>query len=158
MGGMNLNLPSRLSELDLSLPPVPKAVADYIPAVRSGNLIYVSGQLPMRDGELIRTGSVPDEVTVEQAQACCRQCVLNGIAAVDQVLEGDWSRFVRVVRLGVFVSSGGGFSQAHLVANGGSELLGQVFGEAGRHIRAAVGASSLPLNAPVEAELLLEAR
>lgn len=153
-----MDLHAKLKELGLTLPAVPAAVADYVPAVRSGNLVFVSGQLPMRDGKLMHQGTVSQNVDLEQAQACCRQCVLNGLAAVDAVLDGDWSRFVRVVRLGVFVASAADFSLAHQVANGGSELLGQVFGDAGRHVRAAVGASSLPLGAPVEAELLIEVR
>lgn len=153
-----MNLHAKLTDLGLTLPPVPAAVADYIPAVRSGSAVYVSGQLPTRDGKLMHEGAVPGAVSVEQAQACCRQCVLNGIAAVDAALEGDWTRFVRVVRLGVFVASAPDFAQHHLIANGGSELLGQLFGDAGKHIRAAVGAPSLPLSAPVEAELLVQVR
>ncbi|MBU3728342.1 MAG: RidA family protein [Phycisphaerales bacterium] len=147
-----------LSALGLVLPPAPKPVASYIPFVRSGSLIFVSGQLPMREGALIATGSCPAPVTVEVAQQCARQCVLNGLAVVADALGGSLDRVERIVRLGVFVSSVDGFTEQPKVANGASELLQQVFGERGRHARAAVGVNALPLGACVEVEMTVEVR
>lgn len=153
-----MDLNAKLQELGLSLPEAPKAVADYVPAVQTGNLVFISGQLPMRSGELIATGSVPRDVTPEDATRCAAQCVLNGLAALGPVIDGDWSRLVRVVRLGVFVNSDGDFELQHKVANGASELLGRLLGDAGRHARAAVGAAGLPLGAPVEVEMIVEVK
>ena len=151
-----MNLQAKLRELDLALPPVPKAVAEYVPAVQSGRHIFVSGQLPLKEGELLAEGQVPEKVDLETARRAARQAVLNGLAAVDGVLDGDWSKFVRVVRLAVFVNCDHEFNLQHKVADGASELLTQVFGDAGRHVRAAVGAAGLPLGASVEVELVLE--
>ena len=148
----------QLAALGLTLPPAPKPVAAYIPAVRTGNLIYVSGQLPMKDGQLMATGPVPSVCSFEAAQAAARQCVLNGLAVVGDQIGGDFSRVVRIVRVGVFVQSDNGWTDQPKVANGGSELLQQLFGEAGRHARAAVGTNALPLGASVEIELLVEVR
>lgn len=147
-----------LSALGLTLPAAPKPVASYIPFVRSGNLIFVSGQLPMRDGALIATGSCPTEVPLERAQECARQCVLNGLAVVADALGGSLDRVERVVRLGVFVNSVDGYTEQPKVANGASELLQQIFGERGRHARAAVGVNALPLGACVEVEMTVEVR
>ncbi len=153
-----MNLSERMSELGLTLPPRPAALASYVPAVVSGRGVVVSGQLPLVDGKLVSQGQVGGDVSLEDAQAAARVCVLNGLAAVDGVLEGDWSRFERVERLGVFVASAGGFVEQHLVANGASDLLAEVFGEAGRHARAAVGVPCLPLGASVEVEMRLVLR
>lgn len=147
-----------LSALGLTLPAAPKPVASYIPFVRSGNLIFVSGQLPMRDGALIATGSCPTEVPLERAQECARQCVLNGLAVVADALGGSLDRVERIVRLGVFVNSVDGYTEQPKVANGASELLQQIFGERGRHARAAVGVNALPLGACVEVEMTVEVR
>lgn len=151
-----MNLPSKLASLGLSLPPAPKAVAAYLPAVRAGDMVYVSGQLPMEDGQLTVAGPVPGSTSLEAAQAGALRCVLNALAAVDPLLEGDWSRLVRVVRVGVFVASEPDFTEQHLVANGASELLAEIFGEQGRHARAAVGVPCLPLGAAVEVEFVFE--
>lgn len=148
----------RLAELNLELPKAPRPVAAYVPAVKSGNLMFVSGQVPFRDGELLCTGTVPGSVSIEQARDAARQCVLNGLAVVADQLGGDLSRVVRIVRVGVFVASDPDFGDQPKVANGASELLEQVFGEAGRHARAAVGCSALPLHAPVEVEMTVEVR
>ena len=145
----------RLQELGLTLPEAPKPVASYIPSKRSGNLLYVSGQLPMRDGVLMATGTVPGAVSVETAQECARQCVLNGLAVAAAAL-GSIDQVASVVRVGGFVASDPGFSGQPQVINGASDLLQEVFGEAGRHARAAVGSVALPLDACVEVELLLE--
>jgi enamine deaminase RidA (YjgF/YER057c/UK114 family) len=148
----------QLAALGLTLPPAPKPVASYIPAVRTGNLVFVSGQLPFKDGQLTATGPVPSTCSIESAQAAARQCVLNGLAVVGDQVGGDFSRVVRIVRVGAFVQSDDGFTEQPKVANGGSELLQQLFGEPGRHARAAVGTNALPLGASVEIELLVEVR
>jgi enamine deaminase RidA (YjgF/YER057c/UK114 family) len=145
----------RLQELGLSVPEVAKPVAAYIPALRSGNHVYTSGQLPMRDGSLILTGKVGGEVTEEDAVECARQCALNALAAVRAEV-GELSAVKRIVKVVVFVASTPDFTAQPKVANGVSELLGEVFGEAGRHARSAVGVSVLPLDAPVEVELVVE--
>ena len=145
----------RLAELGLSVPDVAKPVAAYVPAVRTGNHIYTSGQLPMKSGELMHTGKVGGEVSVEDATACAQQCALNGLAAVRSVI-GDLSRVVRVVKLVVFVASTPDFTGQPGVANGASELVGSVFGDAGQHARSAVGVPVLPLDAPVEVEMIVE--
>jgi enamine deaminase RidA (YjgF/YER057c/UK114 family) len=132
------------------------AVAAYIPAVRTGNLVYVSGQLPFVDGTLTATGPVPSRIPVEAAQAAARQCILNGLAILADQLGGDLGRVRRIVRVGVWVQSDPGFTEQPKVANGASELLQQLFGESGRHARAAVGSVALPLGASVEVELLAE--
>lgn len=146
---------SRLRALGHTLPPAPRPVAAYVPFVRSGNLVFVSGQIPMKDGSLMATGRVPDQVDMATAIACARQCALNGLAVVRDAT-GSLDRVRRVVRLGVFVSAQPGFHDEPKVGNGASELMVQVFGEAGRHARAAVGASDLPLGAPVEVEFVFE--
>jgi len=145
---------SRLKALGLSLPPAPKPVAAYVPFVRTGNLVFVSGQLPMRDGVLAK-GSLPGHVSIEQGAEAARQAALNGIAVLADAA-GGIDRVRRIVRVGVFVCSEPGFTDQPKVANGASELLQQVFGEAGRHARAAVGNIALPLGACVEVELLAE--
>ncbi len=145
----------RLAELGLSVPDVAKPVAAYVPAVRTGNHVYTSGQLPMKSGELMHTGKVGGEVSVEDATACAQQCALNGLAAVRSVI-GDLSRVVRVVKLVVFVASTPDFTGQPGVANGASELVGSVFGDAGQHARSAVGVPVLPLDAPVEVEMIVE--
>ncbi len=146
----------RLAALGLSVPEVATPVAVYIPAVRSGNHVFTSGQLPMRDGELMMTGKVGGEVSQEDAVECARQCALNAIAAVKAEV-GDLSAVKRVVKVVVFVASTPDFTAQPQVANGVSELLGEVFGDAGRHARSAVGVPVLPLDAPVEVEMLVEA-
>lgn len=153
-----MDIHAKLAELGLSLPQAPKPIAAYVPAVRSGNLVFVSGQLPMKDGQLLATGPVPSKCSPESAHAAARQCVLNGLAVLGDQVGGDFSRVVRVVRVGAFVQSDDGWTEQPKVANGGSELLQQVFGEAGRHARAAVGTNALPLGASVEIELLVEVR
>lgn len=145
----------RVAELGLSIPEVPKPVAAYVPAVRSGNYVYTSGQLPMRDGALIATGKVGAEVSAELATECAQQCALNAIAAVKSIV-GDLSNVVRVVKLVAFVASTPDFTGQPAVANGASHLVGNVFGDAGQHARSAVGVPVLPLDAPVEVEMIVE--
>jgi enamine deaminase RidA (YjgF/YER057c/UK114 family) len=148
---------SRLRQLGLALPEAPKPVASYVPAVRTGNLVFVSGQIPIVDGALLATGTVPDSVSIEEAQGLARQCVLNGLA-VFATETGSIDRLKRVVRVGCFVASSPGFGGQPQVANGASDLLCAIFGEAGQHARAAVGSVGLPLNVPVEIEFLFETR
>lgn len=153
-----MNFHEQLAALGLSLPLAPKPVAAYVPAVRSGNLVYISGQLPMKDGQLLATGPVPSTCSFEAAHAAAQQCVLNGLAVLGDQIGGDFSRVVRIVRVGAFVQSDDGYTEQPKIANGGSELLQKLFGEAGRHARAAIGTNSLPLGASVEIELLVEIR
>lgn len=145
----------RLGEIGLAVPPAPAPVAVYVPAVRTGSYVYTSGQLPLRDGQLLTTGKVGDGVTPEQAYDCARQCALNAIAAVQSVV-GDLDDVVQVVKATVFVASAADFTGQPGVANGASELLGAAFGDAGQHARSAVGVPVLPLDAPVEVELVVE--
>ena len=145
----------RLAELGLAVPEVAKPVASYIPAVRSGHHVFTSGQLPLRDGELITTGKVGGQVSEEQAQECARQCGLNAIAAVKAEI-GDLAAVKRIVKVVCFVASTPDFTGQPQVANGVSELLGAVFGDAGVHARSAVGVPVLPLDSPVEVELVVE--
>jgi enamine deaminase RidA (YjgF/YER057c/UK114 family) len=146
---------ARLTALGLTLPEPAAPVAAYIPWRQAGNLLYISGQIPIRDGQLIARGSIPDEVSLEEARDCARQCVLNGLAVTRFAL-GSLDRIRQVIRVGCFVASQAGFYDQPKVANGASELLVEIFGEAGRHARAAVGNIALPLGAPVEVEFLFE--
>jgi enamine deaminase RidA (YjgF/YER057c/UK114 family) len=145
----------RLAELGLSVPDVAKPVASYVPALRTGSYVFTSGQLPMRDGRLITTGKVGDSVSPDEAAACAQQCALNAIAAVKAEI-GDLDAVKRVVKVVCFVSSEPEFTGQPQVANGASDLLGKAFGEAGLHARSAVGVPVLPLDAPVEVEILVE--
>lgn len=144
----------RLAELGLTVPPVPAPVAVYVPAVRSGSYVYTSGQLPLRDGQLILTGKVGGEVSAEEAYDCARQCALNAIAAVKSQVELD--SVVRVVKATVYIASTPDFTGQPGVANGASELFGAAFGDAGSHARSAVGVPVLPLDSPVEVDLIVE--
>ena len=145
----------KLAELGLAVPDVAKPVAAYVPAVRTGNHVYTSGQLQMRDGQLMATGKVGGEVSQEDAVECARQCGLNALAAIRAEI-GELSAIKRVVKVVAFVASTTDFTAQPQVANGVSELLGEVFGDAGRHARSAVGVPVLPLDAPVEVELVVE--
>jgi len=145
----------RLAELGLTVPEVVPPVASYLPAVRTGNLVYTSGQLPMRDGALMATGKVGGEVTAEEAYEYARQCALNAIAAVKAEI-GDLSKVRRVVKVVAFISSTPDFTGQPGVANGASELFAAAFGDAGRHARSAVAAPVLPLDSPVEVEIVVE--
>ncbi|TCC19598.1 RidA family protein [Kribbella speibonae] len=145
----------KLAELGLKLPEVAKPVAAYVPAVRTGDLVYTSGQLPLREGTLIATGKVGDAVTPEVASECAQQCALNALAAVKAEI-GDLGNVKRIVKAVAFIASTADFTGQPQVANGASELFGQVFGDAGQHARSAVGVPVLPLDAPVEIELIVE--
>jgi len=147
----------RLAALGLTLPPAPKPVGAYVPAVRTGNLLFVSGQLPMREGQLMAAGHVGREVSLEEAQACARQAALNALAVVAAEI-GGLSNVARIVRITGHVASAPGFTDQPKVLNGASDLLVQVFNDAGLHSRAAVGAAELPLGAPLELEMIVEVR
>lgn len=144
----------RLAELGLTLPPVAAPLAAYVPAVRAGAFVFTSGQLPTVGGELQRTGKVGADVAPEDAKSLARTATLNALAAVDDLVGID--NVARVVKVVGFVSSAPGFGGQPGVVNGASELLGEVFGEAGRHARSAVGVSDLPIDSPVEIELQVE--
>lgn len=144
----------RLAELGIALPAVAKPVAAYVPAVRSGSFVYTSGQLPFVDGQLAATGKVGAELGADEARQHARTCVLNALAAVHALVGID--AVVRVVKVVGFVASAEGFTGQPAVVNGASELLGEVFGDAGAHARSAVGVAELPLGAPVEVELIVE--
>ncbi|WP_269939535.1 RidA family protein [Arthrobacter sp. HY1533] len=146
---------ARLAELGLSLPPVAPPVAAYVPAVISGNHVYTSGQLPFVDGKLTASGKVGASVSAEDAKDLAATCAINAIAAVKSVI-GDLDRVTRIVKVVGFVASDPSFTGQPGVINGASELLGQVFGDAGIHARSAVGVSVLPLDSPVEVELIAE--
>lgn len=150
-----MTLPSqRLSDLGLSLPAVAQPLAAYVPAVRFADLVYTAGQLPLVDGTVQAVGKVGAEVSVDDAVRCAEIAALNGLAAVAD-LTGDLDVITRIVRVTVYVASASGFTEQPRIANGASRLLGDIFGDAGRHARSAVGVAVLPLDAPVEVELVV---
>ena len=146
---------NRLSELGLVLPDAPKPVAAYVPAKQSGKLVFTAGQLPMVNGELISKGLLGQEVAIEDANKAARVCTLNALAAIKGVI-GDLDRIKQIVRVVGYVASIPTFTQQPAVVNGASELLLEIFGDAGKHARSAVGMAVLPLNASVEIELTVE--
>ena len=146
---------ARIAALGLQLPDVVAPIAAYVPATRAGTLVFTSGQLPLADGELMAKGLVGGEVDPDQAASCARVCALNALAAVRSLI-GDLSQVTRVVKVVGFVASSPGFTGQPGVVNGASELLGEIFGDAGTHARSAVGVASLPLGAPVEIEMIVE--
>jgi enamine deaminase RidA (YjgF/YER057c/UK114 family) len=146
---------SKLNELKLSLPDVPKPVAAYIPAKQTGNLVFTAGQLPMVSGELISKGLLGQDVEIDEANKAARICTLNALAAIKGVI-GDLDRIKQIVRVVGYVASVPTFTQQPAVVNGASELLLEIFGENGKHARSAVGMAVLPLNASVEIELTVE--
>jgi enamine deaminase RidA (YjgF/YER057c/UK114 family) len=148
-----MRLSERLAELKIELPAMSGPFGAYVPAKQVGNLIYVAGQLPMKDGRLLATGQVPSRCSVEQAKAAARQCVINALAAV-KAIEGSIDHLAGVARVGAFVSSDSSFTEQPKVANGASEFLLELFGETGKHVRAAVGVNTLPLDAAVEVEFI----
>jgi len=145
----------RLQDLGIVLPEVAKPAGAYLPAVVSGNLVFTAGQIPLVDGKLVATGKVGKEITQEQAKDIARICALNAVAAVRGAI-GDLDRVKRIVKVVGFVASTPDFTQQPFVLNGASELLQQIFGDDGIHARSAVGVAVLPLDAPVEVELVVE--
>lgn len=148
------NVTDRLAELGLTLPAVATPLAAYVPAVRTGNLVYTSGQLPLVAGAPTHSGKVGADVTPEEGKIAARTCALNALAAIDALVGVD--SIVRIVKVVGFVASSPGFHGQPGVVNGASEFLGEVFGEAGTHARSAVGVAELPLDVPVEVELIVE--
>lgn len=144
---------SRLRELGYELPTVPAPAGSYVPAVRSGALIFTAGQLPFEEGKIRLTGKVGDAVSVEEARVSARLCALNALAALAKEA-GSLDEISRIVKVTGYVASGEGFTEQPQVLNGASEFFGEVFGEAGIHARSAVGVAELPLNAPVEVEVI----
>ena len=145
---------ARLGQLGVALPQVVAPLASYVPAVRTGNLVYTSGQLPIEGGKLAGTGKVGREISPEKGKALARICALNALAAVGSVVDID--AVARVVKVVGFVASAPGFNGQPSVVNGASDLLAEVFGDNGAHARSAVGVSELPLDAPVEVELIVD--
>jgi len=147
----------KLCDLGIELPAVPGPFGAYVPAKRVGNLVFVAGQLPMKEGKLLATGPVPSQCDIEHARAAARQCVINALAAV-RAVGLDVNALVGMVRVGAFICSDTGFTEQPKVANAASEMLLELFGDAGKHARAAVGVNALPLGASVEIEFLFELR
>lgn len=145
----------RLAELGLALPAVATPAGSYVPAVRTGSLVWTAGQIPVVDGQVVATGLLGAEIAVEQGQDLARICALNALAAVKAEI-GDLDAVRRVVKVVGFVASAPGFVDQPAVVNGASDLLGQVFGAAGAHARSAVGVAALPRNVPVEVEIVVE--
>jgi len=150
-----MNVMDRLAELKLKLPPIPKPAAAYIPVTRVGSLVYTAGQVAIVEGSIKYPGRVGKEVTLEEAYEAATLCALNCLAALAGEI-GDLNRVKKLVRVGVFVSSAPDFYQQPQVANGASELFLKVFGEKGAHVRTAVGVAALPMNSPVEVEMIVE--
>lgn len=149
----------KLKELGITLPEAPKPLGSYVPCVQAGNLLFLSGTLPLREGKLIKTGHVTgksgESVSIEEAHECARQCVINALSVLKSYL-GDLDRIKRCVKLNGYVASSQDFTEQPKVLNAASDLLFEVFGEAGRHARAAVGVSVLPLNSPIEIDFIFE--
>jgi len=152
-----MSFEAKLTELGIALPPAPKPVATYIPAVRAGDLLFLSGTGPFKDGAIVYAGKLGKDLTVEQGYDAARLALLNALAMVRQEL-GTLDRVVRIVRLTGHVASAEGFTQQPAVINGASDLLVRIFGEAGRHARLALGAAELPLNMAIELELILQVK
>ncbi len=150
-----MTIDERLNELDISLPDSPKPLGSYLPYVRAGNLIFMSGVLPLRNGKLIRTGRVGETVSVDEASEDARQVVVNALSVL-RAAAGDLEKVSKCVKLNGYVASAADFTDQPKVLNGASDLLFEIFGEAGRHARAAVGVYSLPLNSPVEIDFIFE--
>lgn len=150
-----MSIEDTLKQLGLEIPPVPAALAAYIPSKRSGNLVFTSGQLPLVAGKLRKTGKVGKDLSLEEAKDEAKQCVLNALASILLHIQ-SLDKIKSIVKLGVFVSGTSEFTEQHLVANGASELLAAIFGEKGKHARFAIGVSSLPLDASVELEMVAE--
>jgi enamine deaminase RidA (YjgF/YER057c/UK114 family) len=151
-----MSFSARLTELGIELPAVPSPAGAYVPAVRTGNLVYTAGQVPLVDGAVAATGKVGAEISPEEAKGHARTCALNALAAVHSLVGID--SVVRVVKVVGFVASAEGFTGQPTVVNGASELFGEIFGEQGAHARSAVGVAELPLGVPVEVELIVEVR
>lgn len=153
---MTSTIETRLKDLGITLPEAAAPAAAYVPFVQSGNLLFTSGQLPLENGKLVSTGLVGRDITLEQAQNAAKACAINVLAQAKAALGGDLSRIKRILKITVFVASVPEYTEQHLVANGASILFVEVLEEAGKHARSAVGMASLPFNAPVEVEAIIE--
>ncbi len=151
-----MTIDDQLSTLNINVPDVPNTVANYVGYKIVGNMVIISGQLPFKDGAILHPGHLGDYVSLEQGVEAARQCAINILAQLKTAVGGDWSRVKQCVRLGGFVASTPDFTKHPLVINGASDLIAQVFGDAGRHARASVGVAALPLGASVEVEALFE--
>jgi len=147
----------KLKELSIDLPGIPKPLGSYVPFVKTGNLVYLSGMLPLKDGVLLKTGRVGETVSLEDAVLCARTAAVNALAVLKSAI-GSLQNVQRCVKITGFVASSADFTDQPKVINGASDLLFQVFGEAGRHARAAVGVNILPMNSPVEVEFIFEVK
>lgn len=154
---MNTNPEEKLKSLGIDLPGAPKPLGSYVPFVRTGNLVYLSGMLPLREGKLIKTGKVGESVSLEDAVACARTAAINALAVLKSAI-GSLDRVVRCIKINGSVASAANFTDQPKVVNGASDLIFEVFGEAGLHARAAVGVNVLPLDSPVEIEFIFEVR
>lgn len=155
---MTDTISSRLANRGIVLPEAAAPAANYLPYVQSGSLLFISGQLPQKDGALLATGQLGRNVDVETGQKAAEQCVINILAQASAALDGDLDRVVRIIKLTGFVASTPDFTDQHLVINGASNLIVEILGDAGKHARAAVGMASLPLNAAVEIDAIIEVR
>ncbi|WP_010299755.1 RidA family protein [Candidatus Odyssella thessalonicensis] len=153
-----MTIEARLSELELNIPTIPKAVANYVGYKIVGDWVIISGQLPFKNGEILNPGHLGATVSLEEGIAAARQCAINILAQLKTAVDGDWSRIIQCIRLGGFVASTPDFTQHPIVINGASDLIGDVFGDKGRHARAAVGVAALPLGASVEIEAIFQIR
>ncbi|TCD13217.1 RidA family protein [Oricola cellulosilytica] len=152
---MSSTIESRLQEHGIALPAAAAPAANYVPAVQSGSFLYTSGQLPLRDGKLVSSGLLGRDLDVDQGREAAKWCAVNVLAQARSAL-GDLGKIKRIVKITVFVASSPDFTEQHLVANGASDFLVDILGDAGRHARSAVGMACLPLNAPVEIEAIIE--
>jgi enamine deaminase RidA (YjgF/YER057c/UK114 family) len=155
---MKADIDARLEKLGITLPVAAAPAANYVPYVQTSNLLYISGQLPMENGKLVVTGTLGAGVTTAEGQRAAELCAINILAQASAALGGDLSRIARIVRITCMVSSTPDFYEQHLVANGASNLLVEVLGDAGKHSRVAVGMAALPLNASVEIDVVMEVR
>jgi enamine deaminase RidA (YjgF/YER057c/UK114 family) len=145
----------KLKEKGIELPVAPKPLAAYIPVTKVGNLVFTAGQIPMKDGKLVYEGKVGKDISIETAQKAAELCLLNGLSVIKSII-GNLDNIIKVVKATVFVNSAEGFTEQAKVANGASELLVELFGEKGKHVRSAVGVNELPINSAVEIELIVE--
>ena len=145
----------KLKEKGLEIPEAPKPLAAYIPATKVGSLVFTAGQIPMKDGKLVYEGKVGKDISVETAQKAAELCLLNGLSVIKSII-GNLDNITKIVKATVFVNSADGFTDQAKVANGASELLVEIFGEKGKHVRSAVGVNELPINSAVEIELIVE--
>jgi len=145
----------KIKELGFTLPETPKPLAAYIPAIRTGDYVYTSGQVPFADGELMYSGKIGFDLTIEEGQKAAELCALNGLSSIKSEI-GDLNKIEQIVKVTVFVNSADGFTDQPKVANGASEFLGKIFGESGKHVRSAVGVNELPADSAVEVEIIVK--